>query len=394
MAEYSGIALKISQPFENVRLLEVPEDLLSIITSSNLNGQPLFLKSSPTTGNPSSNQEGNLHLCTNDKAWLVKQVSTSNSIYLTRSEGVDVNSTDTQNEGTTGNIITAYAKPSSILELHSIKEADSNAVAETHLRQLLPVLTSSTQIIQQSQFSKQQLYSEIPAPRNSILQALGQNCVIELPWSMPAGPYTRGNRHDVKAYIPEPSLLLETWRGIVEVATISELNIMGNLEADILLEAFTEAEDAASQSQNILKATARAMFERDGYFESIGIITRGLRWDVQDNMNEMDLARWVGNMLLKEAQVKTNTTIQREQFESQWEDAVPAYLAKYCSAEVLGQSCTVQNDGPTDSIDWRDFKIASKEGTEGDTVSRTTASTNKAKRKWHDKFAATRSAKR
>lgn len=375
--------LKISQPFQNVRLLELPDDLLNIITSSEQSGQPLVLKSSPSVRDSAS--QGSLHLCSNNKAWLVKQVSTSNSVYLTKS-------TEFNADG-----ITAFARPSSILELHPVKPVDYESTVSEILRRLVPTITHAAQNVAKSQYSKGQLYNEIPAPRDSITRVLGQSCVFEVPWSTRNALSITGDPADAqggRVFVPSPSLLLEVWRNILEAAVISETKITGNLEADMLLEAFAETEDTASQSHSILKAVARAMFTRWGYFETLGIITRSSRLDATNELNEMDLARWVGNMILRVAETESTPSIGKEQFETQWENAVPAYLAKYCSVEILGHSCNLQNDGQRQTVQWREFRIASKDVADIGSTTKATVSTSKGKRKWHDKFAATRTTKR
>lgn len=80
---FPSIPLDLKHPFQSLRLLEVPDEILDIIAQ----GQELSFVSSPASISSNTNtKEGNLHLCSANKTWLVKQVSTSNSLYITQTD--------------------------------------------------------------------------------------------------------------------------------------------------------------------------------------------------------------------------------------------------------------------------------------------------------------------
>lgn len=407
-ATFPPVAFNIFQPSGNVRLLELPEELLSIIsdTSDRENGnQALYFKSSPATDESSENgdsKEGHLHLCSNNKSWLVKQVSTSNSVYVTRTSAAIPDEDDLIAYATTdaGGGITAFAKPTNTLELHAVPASSSEMVANEQLTRLIPTLQNALQVsspARTSRYSISQLHEHIPAPAVIITQVLSRRCVFQLPWSTSNLNMSRDVPTEppqgAKAYIPSTKLLLETWNRIVEAATMSDTKITGDLEADVLLEGFSDIEDLMDNSAgDVYKAIAKTMFERDGYFVALALIKKAKNVGEKDTINEMETARWVGNMILKVHDSQTGGTgIEKESFEKQWEDAVPTGWVKYCSVEVLGSACAIELEDEKEMVVWREYGQITAVQNGEDTKA---AAPSKGKRKWHEKFAASRNVKR
>lgn len=399
---FPAISFNIAQPFQNVRILELPEELLEIITkaSSKDSDDEIYLKSSPASEESSAtsaSKEGFLHLCTNDRAWLVKQVSTSNSVFVAKT------STDSWNEDVlipdpdaVGGGLSAFAKPTSLLELHPLPATGYENMVKEQLERLVPRIDSQGLPGKISDYSIGALYEQIAAPKNAITKALAQQCVIRLPWKQSTAfqdTLYSPTVNEGKAYIPTPPLLLATWKQIVEAATISETRVTGDLEADILLDAFCQAE---SEELERYKAVAQAMFADEGYFVALGLITKAISIETKDHLNEMDLARWVGNVVL---QAHDKQQAEKEAFERDWEDAVPVLWAKYCSVEVLGNACAIEKVDEEEIVIWRKFgndsedeAAAQQEAVMAD--SKPPAAAAKGKRKWHDKFATSRNVKR
>ncbi|KAK5083776.1 hypothetical protein LTR05_006281 [Lithohypha guttulata] len=407
---FSPVAFNIFQPSGNVRLLELPEELLSIITdtsSGNSANQALYFKSSPAVeefNQNGDNKEGHLHLCSNDKAWLVKQVSTSNSVYVTRTSKTPPDEDDLIADATTDTCggITAFAKPTNTLELHAVPASRSDMIANEQLARLIPTIHDASQVGsagKTSKYSVSQLHEHIPAPATVITQVLSRRCVFQLPWSMSnsniSNDVTTESPQGAKAYISSPKLLLETWTRLFEAATMSDTKITGDLEADMLLEGFSDIEDLMDSSAgDVYKAIAKTMFERDGYFVALALIKKATNVGEKDTINEMETARWVGNVILQVHDSQTGGTgIEKESFEKQWEDAVPTGWVKYCSVEVLGSACAIELEKEKEMVVWREYGQITAAQTGESTQAVATAS-SKGKRKWHEKFAASRNVKR
>ncbi len=410
-SKYPSVTFGITQPFQNIRLLEVPDEVLDIITNST---EGLYLKSSPPTDDSDATREGNLHLCSNKKAWLIKQVSTSNSVYITKAldlqqhhREVERDNEDFMSDGPDNVLsaptlgITAISKPTSVLELYPVPTTShENTISELRSR-LIPTISTATDPSTTSPYSMQDLYNHIPAPTSIIERVFAQRCMFELPWSTRRSSLSDPSRtrpsSNAKAYTPTSDLLLETWRKVIEAATIANTKITGDLEADMLLEAF--GEPSHGNNDDVFKALARKMFESDGYFTSLGLITKASGKREQEQLNEMEMSRWVGNMILK-VHAGPNGALEKKSFEEIWEHAVPAAWVKYCSVEVLGTACEVTIDEANMShVSWRPFAVdsgASPDSTEHQSTTKpaVSAATTKGKRRWHEKFAAQRDAKK
>lgn len=422
---FPPIPVGISQPFQNIRLLEVPDEVLDIITKSS---ESLYLRSSPSLDESGATKEGNLHLCSDKKAWLIKQVSTSNSVYVTRAsnllgheaeregDGDHTMSNGQEHEASASNPgITAISKPTSILELYPVPATNHETTISEHLHHLIPTISSATLQPTTSQYSLRDLHNHIPAPTSMIRQILARKCVFELPWSSPqlsaSDPFgMKSNsietRTGGRAYIPTVKLVLDTWLKINEAATISDTEIAGDLEADMLLDAFPGDDNPSNGSDDVYKAIAKRMFEKDGYFVALGLIIKAKDTHAKDKLHVVEMSRWVGNTILEmHSALDGNGTLDKEAFEEQWENAVPAAWVKYCSVEILASACKVTRDGEgKELVSWQLFTAETgatpsagkqENGTKpAPAAAAAPAASTKGKRKWHEKFAAQRNVKR
>ena len=397
--------------------------MLDIITKSS---ESLYLRSSPSLEENGATKEGNLHLCSDKKAWLIKQVSTSNSVYVTRasnlpeheaereSDGDHTMSNGQEPEASASNLgITAISKPMSILELYPVPATDHETTISEHLNHLIPTISRATDQSATSQYSLHDLHNHIPAPTSMIRQFLARKCVFELPWSPPQPsasdpfgmkPNSVKTGTGGRAYIPTVKLVLDTWLKINEAATISDTEIAGDLEADMLLDAFPGDDNPPNGSDDVYKAVAKRMFGKDGYLVALGLIINAKEIHAKDKLHVVEMSRWVGNTMLEMySALDGNGTREKEAFEEQWENAVPAAWVKYCSVEVLASACKVTRDGEgKELVSWQPFVIEAgatssaseqENSTKPAAAAAPTAST-KGKRKWHEKFAAQRNVKR
>ncbi|KAL9110159.1 MAG: hypothetical protein Q9227_005219 [Pyrenula ochraceoflavens] len=125
-----GIPLTLKRPSQLFRLLELPPELIDLLSSQN--PPTLQLKSShvsePTSYlSPEQKEINNLHLVTADKSFIVRQVNTSNELYVagpTKHLDSALQSTDEENSlgglastSLTSSSLTALGKADSVLEL-------------------------------------------------------------------------------------------------------------------------------------------------------------------------------------------------------------------------------------------------------------------------------------
>lgn len=418
-SEFPSVPFSIAQNLQNVRLLEVPEELLQIITNTE---QSLYFKSTPAAShakNGAEGKEGNVHLCADDRVWAVKQVSTSNSIYVTRASSSELNIGSNGGDDDHGEMevdslekdkrsnscVSAVAKPTSILELHALPPATYEAMVLDHLNDMIPTISSTLDIpvTETSEtYGLAQIHNHVPAPSSVIKRVLSQRCAFEI--SKPTSQSTGENSIRSQAYIPSSSLLLSTWTEIMEVATLTGANITGLENIGILdqgmdnkdLDDLSISMSEEQQTKSIYRAISRRLFQKDGYLTSIGVIN-----NENGKLNDRECTRWVGNLMLAAAQDGANTSgISKEGFEKKWEDNVPTNWIKYCSVEVLRPACELTTVDGTDTVRWAPFGLegdgAAGNGAAGSSQARPGAAAGgaKNKRKWHEKFAGQRNLKK
>lgn len=415
-SKFPSVPFSIAQNLQNVRLLEVPEELLQIITDTN---QKLYFKSTPAPSharNGVEGKEGNVHLCADDKVWAVKQVSTSNSIYITRtsSSGQTVDDDGEDDDGgemevdslekdkKSGHGISAIAKPTSILELHALPPATYEAIVLDHLDDMIPTISSTLDMPvteASTTYSLAQIQDHIPAPSSVIKHILSQRCVFEIsnPTSHSSGEDTRQSQ----AYIPSSRLLLSTWTEIMEVATLTGTNITGLKNIHILDQGTDDdlSVDVSEERQTrvIQKAISRRLFQEPGHLTSIGVMN-----NENGKLKDRECTRWVGNLILAAIQEDdaNSSGVPKDDFEKKWEDNVPASWIKYCSVEVLRPACEATTVDGTDMVRWAPFVLegdgAAGNGAAGSSQGKSGAAGGgaKNKRKWHEKFAGQRNVKK
>lgn len=406
---FPPVSLHLPGQFQNVRLVEVPDEIVDILSR----GENLFFKSSPPLTFSGTDKGGNLHLCGNERSWLVKQVSTSNSLYVTQSQAStvnhrrssdgnenlpnDLNSRDEDmidvniNTTLTFNYLTAISKPTNVLELYPVSATTQQNIIHEHLVNLIPPINDDLDnfmLREQSQYSCKELLHHIPAPSSLINRALAQECI--------------GDHWQGKAYRPTLSLLLETWKRVVTFAISNSLELDEVLLRDKCSHLQLDDSDDDNQKgvSSIFSSIASTLSKSGGYFEENNLMTTESS-SPQLRFKPQDTARWIGNLILLASKDKATEFLTKDTFEAQWEDLVPASWVKFCSVEILLPACIVEKgENGQELLQWAPFQISDDTQTGTETQNGTgrekdvapkTAATNKNKRKWHEKFAAQRS---
>ncbi|KKZ60472.1 hypothetical protein EMCG_00759 [[Emmonsia] crescens] len=122
MAKSTGRALDFTHtsPQRTFKLFELPPELVELV-SSGKSGSTLYLKSGPSSS--SSSSDAYVNLCTTTQTYMIRQVHSSNSIYLIRPSPSTIQQQQQAKEETS-NCITTIAKCNATLELVKI---DSNS---------------------------------------------------------------------------------------------------------------------------------------------------------------------------------------------------------------------------------------------------------------------------
>lgn len=350
------IAIQPETDLQHCRLLELPAELLTLVTSANpptfvsleilwlarpwLTNRPrLYLKSKENIDG--SVKDANAVLCTADKTYNIRQVSTSNTVYLTQPVERPDEGGGIPNIG-----VDAVVKCDSTLEL--IAAPKQSAVS--YIKAALPVFTSTGTHSSQKVSTKADLFCHIP-----LSDAECEESWTDLACFESAIPEL--------CAIPSAKVKVEVWQRILNIAVADgtlfdpfiandipafALDLTGDYPEELIL-AILAAVSAASPGGNLV-------------------------------VNEDRCVRFVGLSQL-EARCGGRAT-ETASFLEAWKDTVPEAWRSKCDLSVLKDSHALQEGGS-----YITFVEAGASGSTAATSAPADAKvTLGAKRKWHEKF--------
>ncbi|KAF7186477.1 hypothetical protein HII31_12179 [Pseudocercospora fuligena] len=322
---------------QHVRLLELPPELLALLTGES--PPRLQLKSKEDlAGNA---KDANVVLCTPDTTYNVRQVSTSNSVYLTQT-------TEKQDPGGGPPKIgvEAVAKCDTTIELLT---TPTTQAAEPYIKAALPVYSSNGNYGSAVPVTKAELFSHIP-----LSQAQCQIGWLNLACFESQDPQG--------CYVPSAKVKNEIWQLAVTAATADGISLTDPYPTDDLPAfAMDICQDWPTELvSSVLKATS--LLNEVGHFE----------------IDEGRAVRFTGLNLL---QAKSEgRAIEATGFLRAWRDLLPEAWREKCEFAALQGFYALQDGGSM--IKYVDSAPATTATTESKSLG--------AKRKWHEKFAASR----
>ncbi|KAI9703815.1 MAG: hypothetical protein M1836_007585 [Candelina mexicana] len=355
----SGISFSFSDSQQSFRLLELPPPLLELLSSDN--PPTLSLKSAispPTSTGASGPVSSNAVLCTGNQTFHLRQVHSSNSIFLVHpsvSQSVDGD----RSSASSGLSVTATCKAT--LEL-----SPANTSPLPYLKQHLQLYDGADDEFEAStgipsspanldSVNKLDLFSNVPYSKGECERAWTDICAFEF---------------NNVAMRPTARALAGAWKAILSGATSQALRLSSEFQLEDL---WTIVED-------------------DGYPRGlIEAVIHRLSFDgvVKDSacLDQTRCVRWVGTTFL-ESEVHSNAGVPVKQFLKEWQDKLPEEWQKYATVDVLEGSFSqptattiLSNDGGSS------LAVAGP----APTIPNTTVSKGFAGgRKWHDKFKAAR----
>ena len=340
-------------------------------------------------------KEGFLHLCSDERVWTVKQVSTSNSVYITRTSsserlrvpngdgdgmGVGESDMDEADEIADGagaraqdvhglsiaarssHGVSTISQVKNILELIEMKPDEKKI--EMQIRGMVPLHhdaedeadEQSSSSDSRSQVSLRDVLDNIPAPTNITLAAMKRLFIFGLCQS-PANP---GGQ--IKVSIPSPALLLKAWHLLLQQSLISShpLDRPGGLEENMLQDLLAGVRDAASSDDeasvnvNVIMAIFRGLVRKGDCAVDDGDETFHVDLDLdcrpfRDAMSrdgsriDLDAARtndMLGRLVLHGLRQKNMSedaarTVSLEEFLTEWAEMLPDSWARNCDAAAL-----------------------------------------------------------
>ncbi|KAK0860141.1 hypothetical protein LTS02_008691 [Friedmanniomyces endolithicus] len=336
--EGSSFSLLPEEGRQHFRLLELPPELLRLVVSERT---ILHFKSGPKTSGAGSNLEA--VLCSPDKTFHIRQVNTSNSVYICQ----PTSHNDDDENPQPG--LQAVAQSSWTLEL---SEAASLPSAAHYLKAALPTYSSTgTYQSKDPPASQQQIFDDIPVSQAECEAAWRDLACFELK-NEPKG-----------CFLPRPNAKVQVWRSILESATAAGVDVSRDPISPELIEQSVDRNDEDWPDE-----LGHAML--DG---------------VCDHEGMLDPGKWVRAVGLDLLAVEGARGLPASELLKKWRDALPEQWRKRVQVEALPRSEYTLTD---------DRKTITSAGAESGVAAAAaeTKSTLGAKRKWHEKFRESKKA--
>ncbi|KAK4895411.1 hypothetical protein LTR27_006475 [Elasticomyces elasticus] len=319
---------------EHFRLLELPPELLELVTSNT--SHTLQFKSADGQHSGKAGSVPEAYICTSDKTYKIRQVNSSNSVYICQPANND------GGDGLPQAGLQAVAQGSWTLELN---EAQTNFAVQ-HLKAVLPKYSSTGSYQSKKLASKQQIFDNIPSSQAQCEQAWKDLACFEL--NDPQG-----------CFLPSASIKVQVWRSMLDQAVASGVDLTGELspkKLDVIIDPNEEwpIEIGHAVLDSILNSEGR--------------------------IDEFKCVASVGVDLLA---ARLGVVQPTAEFLAIWRNALPEKWRAQAKVEMLHR--TEYRLGDSRKTIAYAGAMSTAAAADGD-------ATTGAKRKWHDKFRASKKA--
>ncbi|KAK7608299.1 sister chromatid cohesion protein Dcc1 [Phyllosticta paracitricarpa] len=356
--ELPGVPFALAQDQQNFRLLELPQNLLDLLSSPNPPLLHIKSKPAPPTNNPLVQQKQNYAvLCTPSETFQLRQVHTSNSVLLTQ----PVISPASPHEIPVP-AISAVAKCGALLEVQPITDSAVPVLRDAITRIWNcerwdgdTVAGFSGESVKRN---KHQLFADIPFSDEQCEQAWREICAFE---------------HENQPAQPTLPALWMYWKTIFSTAIAEGVNLTAQFKAGDLAKTLKEEEGLWPALVNVI---IQRLLPDDQIPDG--------DWAVID---QSKCIPWVGRNLLAAMDSHYKTPRPTAEFLDLWRDALPESWREDAVLEHI----------QSDYILPSDTTIAPKTRAMPTLRAATTvdagSTSAKGPRKWHEKFKATRRTK-
>ncbi|PVI03152.1 hypothetical protein DM02DRAFT_612390 [Periconia macrospinosa] len=334
--QQSGVPVFIAHQFQQFRLLELPPDIVDLIETSPL--QHLSIKSSP----PSNSKLAYAVLCTPTASFQLRQVQTSNSLYLLQNHNNHPSSSSSSSSTTR-----AIAACTTTLELHPQPED-----AVSHMNKLVPVynLVHGQVDLEENHISKTSLFADIPLSDKQCEDAWNYLVAFEIFGS---------------SYRPSAKVLAQTWKSINAAAAAEGIKLDTHFLTNDLINLVTEEGYPAPLAAALTRHLSVADSGSSGINE----------WSCLDREKVLP---FVAMRLLEENEAHPDYLTA--DFLDAWRDSLPEIWRQ--DAELSAIQGKYELPSST--------TIRLKPNASGLANTKSVPSQTLTSRKWHDKFAKTR----
>ncbi|KAK4952886.1 hypothetical protein LTR28_006547 [Elasticomyces elasticus] len=347
----------IARQQQHFRLLELPPDLADTLTSPN--PPTLYFKSSDST----AAKPAHAVLCTPSATYRIRQVQTSNAVYLTLPcSQLSSGAAGAESE----NGVVATATCDSTLELH---KAEPTVSAEDYIRQEVTQYDESLydgdddndDTPTASSKTKTQLYSAIPLHHSTIRAALRSLCVFD---ERAGGP----------CFLPSARVLLKAWQAMLDAAedAIAQ-SARGPIATRSILEPLARhAQEAESHTPLSLY---RAILLRLSASGPDGTTADGA--GESTHLNQTETITWLGLTILSAAD--PTSPLSPTAFMQAWTTTLPERWRALATLDAIQGRYTIDGDTIRSSS-----QAMGRDGTAARDAGAATG------RNWHEKFGRRR----
>jgi hypothetical protein len=289
-------------------------------------------------------KDANTVLCTADKTYDIRQVSHSNTVYLTRPHPLP-----DENGGPPNTGIEAIAKCESVIELLPT----TTQSAAPFIKAILPIFSSTGNYSSSKNISKAELFSHIPL----------SEAECEVGWSELA---CFESTNPPGSFVPSGKVKAQIWDAAFTVAVAERTDLALPFSASDIPNYATElVQEWPSELVAAIFASVATTSSSDGG---------------QLVLDKDKCLRFVGISHLSARSEGRPTDTKA--FLKAWQDSVPEEWRPDCLLSALKGSYTTQDGGSTITY------VSSTIDTKGNIVSadNQTKTSLGAKRKWHEKF--------
>lgn len=293
---------------------------------------------------PAGEAGGLAVLCTPDKTYNIRQKNSSNTVYILQPGDEDtIPSTATA---------TAEQQLVGISKLESTLETlpGSKSTAAAHIRQLLPILTSTGQTTgTKSPYTKSGLLANVPFSDAECEAAYRElSCFTD-----------NTNGHCIT---PSAQVKIQTWLSMLQNARANAVDLLSELNTDAVLSLKDGLEDF-----------------QPGLYEAV-LHAFATTSEKKTSIDQDRLVRWVGLNRLEVDAPKAPMLIPT--FKTSWKDALPEQLRDKVDLALIADRHQLSAGGR--AIAFKDYALDLSPG--DGTAATEGKSTLGTKRKWHDKF--------
>lgn len=334
-----GVPVSIAHTFQHFRLLELPPEIVDLIDSPA--PQRLSIKSLPPSSPGASNPNpAYAVLCTPNKAFQLRQVQTSNSLYLTHP------ALETHDNRDSSQTTRAIALCTTTLELHPQHED-----AAVYMDSFLPLydMVDGEVDAQHNHTSKARLFADIPLSDEQCEETWRQRVAFEISGS---------------SYRPSANLLARVWKSTNAAAAAEGIKLDTSFLTDDLANLVAEEGYPAPLAAALIRHLSSTSSDRVGEWSSL---------------DREKVLSFVALVLLEEK--RSRSDYLTADFLDAWKDSLPEIWREDAQLHAIQGKYEL----PTQTTIRAKSNVSALASTQP-APSKAAASS----RKWHEKFAKTR----